>query len=114
MAKMPFIAFFLTTRQESRRVLIKLGADSLVIRLVLFPRNSPTKALLSRHDRKAGKQLPGASIAKQSDRAHHRGGRREVGIKPTYAGCWVLASTHSIARMLYSLQLLLLVELVAP
>ena len=51
----------------------------------------------------ARQATPGASIAGESDRAHHRGGRREVGVKLPNVGC--SRAAICIARMLYSLHL---------
>jgi hypothetical protein len=92
------------------RVLIETCTlHSLVIGLVLSPAwtpNTPRKARVSRNDRKPGKQLPGASKTGQSDRAHrrHGGGRREVWIGRSNAGCWVLASTHNVLASTHTLR----------
>jgi hypothetical protein len=101
MANMPFYTF---THRRRFRVRVKsiinvARCTRFKSRLSLawcYPKELTVEGRVSRHDRKPGRQLPGASIAGESDRAHHRGGRREVGIKLPNAGCqcWVLASSH--------------------
>ena len=73
--------------EDRVRVLINVACTLQALRVAChWPVRSPMErvhrgkaAHVSRHDRKPGRQLPGASIAGQSDRVHHRGGRREVG-----------------------------------
>ena len=123
MAIMPFYCFTLKRRfkkssaiAQELELIKRCTLHSPVIGLVLSQGThrgrSESRAAVSRHDRKPGKQLPGASesIAGQSDRAHHRTWRRrevQVGIilvSPNAGSSWArVLATHGIAHMLYSL-----------